>query len=176
MQKESFGPLRFVIAVLVITCCIGCDQATKRLAKKTLDTGRVHSYLGDVIRLEYAVNPGGFLSLGSQLPSAYRWFFFVVFNTLVMLLVTGFLLARWNTQIAVFIAAAFILAGGIGNLIDRVTQQGMVTDFINVGIGPLRSGIFNVADMAVLFGAIALVIFVNEESCRKYESSRKYEA
>jgi lipoprotein signal peptidase len=39
-------------------------------------------------------------------------------------------------------------------------NSGFVTDFINVGIGPVRTGIFNVADVAVTFGAIAAVLFI----------------
>jgi signal peptidase II len=55
-----------------------------------------------------------------------------------------------------FIAGAGILAGGIGNMIDRVTNAGKVTDFMNLGLGPVRTGIFNVADMAITGGAMLL--------------------
>ena len=52
-----------------------------------------------------------------------------------------------------------LLMGGIlGNLIDRVHQNGLVTDFLNLGIGPVRTGIFNVADVALTVGAVALLI------------------
>jgi signal peptidase II len=43
-------------------------------------------------------------------------------------------------------------------LIDRLIYDGRVTDFLNVGIGPLRTGIFNLADMAILAGALLLVL------------------
>ena len=55
------------------------------------------------------------------------------------------------------VAVAAIVGGGVGNLVDRV-QLGAVRDFFNVGIGPLRTGIFNVADMAITFGGIALIV------------------
>jgi signal peptidase II len=58
---------------------------------------------------------------------------------------------RWQ-----FIACVGILAGGLGNLIDRVTNHGQVTDFLNLGIGSLRTGIFNVADVAITGGALLL--------------------
>ena len=58
----------------------------------------------------------------------------------------------------------FILAGGIGNLIDRILNNGLVTDFINVGIGPLRTGIFNVADIAFTCGAIAAVFLMQKDA------------
>ena len=58
------------------------------------------------------------------------------------------------------LAAAGLLlfvAGGISNLVDRIAM-GSVIDFLNVGIGPIRTGIFNVADVAILAG-IALLLF-----------------
>jgi signal peptidase II len=48
------------------------------------------------------------------------------------------------------------VAGGASNLVDRITY-GMVIDFMNVGIGPLRTGIFNVADIAVVVGGILML-------------------
>ncbi len=50
------------------------------------------------------------------------------------------------------IALSLICGGGIGNLVDRVRYDGYVTDFLNLGIGPLRTGIFNVADVALMAG------------------------
>ena len=42
------------------------------------------------------------------------------------------------------------------NLIDRLRFDGLVIDFMNLGVGPLRSGIFNVADVAIVVGALLL--------------------
>jgi signal peptidase II len=47
-----------------------------------------------------------------------------------------------------------IVGGGVSNLIDRLRYGGYVVDFLNVGIGSLRTGIFNVADMAIMAGVI----------------------
>jgi signal peptidase II len=57
-----------------------------------------------------------------------------------------------------FTALALVAGGGISNLIDRLLNDGRVTDFLNVGIGALRTGIFNVADMAILLGALLLIL------------------
>lgn len=56
-------------------------------------------------------------------------------------------LAHWQV-----VGLSLIASGGIGNWIDRLTNDGRVTDFLNVGIGSLRTGIFNVADMALVIG------------------------
>lgn len=55
------------------------------------------------------------------------------------------------------VALAMILAGGTGNLIDRMRFDGRVTDFLYLTAGPLHTGVFNVADMAVTFGVIWLL-------------------
>jgi signal peptidase II len=49
------------------------------------------------------------------------------------------------------------VAGGSSNWLDRATR-GSVVDFLNVGIGSLRSGVFNVADVAIMLGATLLVV------------------
>jgi signal peptidase II len=56
------------------------------------------------------------------------------------------------------ICLSLVCAGGLSNLIDRVAYDGRVIDFLNVGIGSLRTGIFNVADMAITFGAILMLL------------------
>jgi len=56
-------------------------------------------------------------------------------------------------------AAALVCSGGLGNLIDRIGRHGYVTDFLNVGIGPVRTGIFNVADFALMIGVVLLFMF-----------------
>jgi signal peptidase II len=52
---------------------------------------------------------------------------------------------------------ALFVGGGASNLFDRLAR-GSVVDFMNVGFGPVRTGIFNVADMAILLGAVLVVI------------------
>ena len=58
-------------------------------------------------------------------------------------------------------AFSLVAAGGIGNLIDRIFRQGRVVDFMNMGITvnqfPLRTGIFNVADVAIMAGLFLII-------------------
>jgi len=154
-DRSPTKKLRLLLGLAVLTSCIGCDQATKSLATQTLKDLPPQSYLGDTFRLDYALNPGGFLSLGGSLSPALRQGLFIGFNSCFLGAVGFFVIRQWNMKLPLFLSAVCILAGGIGNLIDRVTNQGLVTDFLVVGWGPIRSGVFNVADMAVTFGAIA---------------------
>lgn len=150
--------LRWLAAVAILTSCIGCDQATKAIAVRTLQDAEPRTYLGGVVRLEYAENPGGFLSLGSELPKTVRRGIFLVVGGGLMAAVAFYIVRKRHASPVMFAALVLILAGGIGNLIDRVANDGLVTDFINLGIGRLRTGIFNVADVALLLGAGVAVI------------------
>jgi signal peptidase II len=141
----------------VLISCVGCDQVTKSIATQNLKPLARHSFLGDSVRLEYALNPGAFLGMGGGLAPTTRFWLLVGANAVVMVILAYVLLVKWNMARLPFAAGAFILAGGIGNLIDRVSQNGLVTDFLNVGIGPLRTGIFNVADMAITGGCVLFV-------------------
>lgn len=55
------------------------------------------------------------------------------------------------------VGLALMLGGGSSNWLDRALQGGAVVDFLNVGIDSLRTGIFNIADVAILAGVALLV-------------------
>ena len=174
MAKAHQRIRRFLLAAIILSSCIGCDQVTKNLASQSLKNFPARSFFAGTLRLEYALNPGGFLSLGGNLPEHVRPWFFVGFNFCMMLGLCGFLVLRRDIHWTLFVAVSYILAGGIGNLIDRISNNGLVTDFINVGIGHLRTGIFNIADMAVMFGGLAAVALTYRETNvekRKRDSS-----
>jgi signal peptidase II len=61
---------------------------------------------------------------------------------------------------------SLICGGGVGNLADRVRYHGYVTDFLNVGIGPVGTGIFNMADVALMTG-MALLFLLHRRTKRK---------
>jgi len=64
---------------------------------------------------------------------------------------------------------AFIAGGGISNIYDRMFNNGHVIDFMNAGIGPVRTGIFNVADMAITGGIIVMLFWVFTKKPEKEE-------
>jgi len=145
------------IALLaVVATTIGCDQVSKDLARSHLMGGARQSWLGDSIRLVYAENSGGFLSLGAGLPAGLRTALFS-FGTAVILAACIVAIARHRTLTLSGFGLTLIVAGGLSNLADRVAR-GSVVDFLNVGIGPLRTGIFNVADMAITTGIVLTVL------------------
>ena len=145
---------RFVLA-LAIVVTIGCDRVTKHVATAALAWTPGHSLFADMVRLQYAENTGGFLGVGGDLHPGIRASIFTVATGLMLL---GMIVAavRWRVRGAALIGLTLFVAGGASNWIDRLAS-GFVVDFLNVGIGPVRTGIFNVADMAIMLGAAVML-------------------
>jgi signal peptidase II len=151
--------LPVMIPAVVLCSCIGCDQWTKSLATEHLRQAPAMSFLGDTLRIQYAENPGAFLGAGSRLPASTRFAILVVVNAVFLALIAGLVLVKRPAGRGQHLAIVLLLAGGIGNLIDRLFHNGLVIDFLNVGIGPVRTGIFNVADMAIMGGFGILILY-----------------
>jgi signal peptidase II len=153
-----------LLAAFLLLITIGCDRITKHLATTLLADAPAQSFFHDTLRLQYAENTGAFLSLGANLPPAIRtWLLTVGVAVLLVVVAILAIVRRWSgTSLA---GATLMWAGGVSNLIDRAVH-GHVVDFLNVGIGSLRTGIFNVADVAVTLGAV-LIVFGDVGSAAK---------
>ena len=161
---------RCAMVALVLISCVACDQTSKSVARQYLPGTGIHSYFGDTFRLEYAQNSGAFLSLGDSLPPAVRYDALVigVGAFLTVLMAWAVLSACLSGSVRIAIAA--IGAGGASNLIDRIRFDGTVTDFLNLGVGSLRTGIFNVADVILMVGLVLLVFRWNVRRQRPAET------
>ena len=148
--------LRWVTLVAAAVATIGCDRATKRAATALLAGAPDRSYLADSVRLEYAENVGGFLSLGADWPDAARIAVFTVATGFALLALVA-LAIRDRSAGPTTVGLVLFVAGGSSNWVDRVFH-GRVVDFLNVGIGPIRTGVFNVADVAIMTGAALVVL------------------
>jgi len=153
-------PLRPKIALILVIAAavVSVDLVAKALFERAFSDQPMLHLLGDTVRIGFVLNTGVFLSLGSALSPALRFWLFVVGVGGVLAMLLGLTIRDSRFRTPEVVAVAAIVGGGIGNLVDRV-QLGAVRDFLNVGIGSLRTGIFNVADMAITFGGIALILF-----------------
>jgi signal peptidase II len=150
--------LRAVLVAGTVVSTIGCDQATKHIARSHLAGLPPISFLGGLVRIGLAQNEGGFLSIGSSLPPALRARVFLLGVAAVLVLAAVYLARPAGPRFSVLLCAWCIWAGGLSNLLDRVLFAGRVTDFMIVGLGPLHTGVFNVADVAIVAGAVFLVL------------------
>lgn len=150
---------RLLFVCVILFFCVGCDQITKTAARHTLSPARPVSYPGDVFRLHYMENTGAFLSLGATMRPGVRLWLLCVMTVLATAGMLLFVLSHRGLRRPVVVGLSLVIGGGIGNLIDRITNHGAVIDFMNIGIGSLRTGIFNVADVAIMAGTVMLVLF-----------------
>jgi signal peptidase II len=151
-------------AAAVVT--VGLDLITKLIAEATLLRTPGISVVGDWFQLRLVYNQGA--AFGLHVGPYSRWIFFAV------ALVAVFVLARMSRSGPVGdrfrqLALGLVAGGAAGNLIDRIRSSRGVVDFLDVGIGALRWPTFNVADIAVSCGAIALAISLWREDARRPE-------
>lgn len=150
-------PRRLLIFGLVTFVSIALDQWTKVLAIAAFKGQPTLSYLGDTFRFQFATNEGAFLSLGGNLPEGARFWLLTVGVGGLLLAITVHAL-RNPIDAANLTGYALIVSGGFSNWIDRARFGGVVVDFMNMGLGSLRTGVFNVADLAILAGIGVLLI------------------
>ncbi len=137
------------------------DIATKRWAIDALQANSM-DLLGGLVPLNLAYNRGA--AFGITIGQDPRWFFIPV--TVLALLLLGYLIFTTSAgdRFRLF-ALSLVFTGAVGNLIDRVRWNRGVVDFIGpIDLGFMDWPIFNVADMAISCGAVALAIsFWTEE-------------
>jgi signal peptidase II len=98
------------------------------------------------------------LGIGSDLPPEIRFWLFIVFAGCALTAILAFVLTNGKLNIGGIFSLSLILGGGLSNLIDRVLRGGVVVDFMVVVLGSVRTAIFNLADLSILVGLLALLL------------------
>ncbi len=140
---------------LVVAGIVALDRVTKVLMLRLLEHGADIGIAGNYVQLHLVHNTGA--AFGLNLGPWSRWIFTVIAIGAVYLLqrmwreaAPADRLRRW--------AVAVVAGGAAGNLVDRLLTSRGVIDFIDVGVGTTRWPTFNVADIAVSCGAVALAL------------------
>jgi signal peptidase II len=156
---------RIILLVVVAVSVIVLDQLTKIWATDNLKGAPERSFLGGAVRLMYAENTGAWGSMGSDWSDAVKLVVMILLPVGVLGWITVRLIKDHKMEIPEGVAYAFIVSGGVGNIIDRIKDK-YVVDFLWMGIGPLTTNVFNVADMAIT-GAMGLLIWESFWSHKK---------
>ena len=149
---------------LAAVTVIVLDQLTKVAAEAALLRSAGVSVFGEWVQLRLVYNQGA--AFGLHVGSHSRWIFFAIALVAIVVLVR---MSRqgpvgdWFRQLALGLVAG----GAAGNLIDRIRSAHGVVDFLDVGVGTWRWPTFNVADIAVTCGAIALALSLWREDARR---------
>jgi signal peptidase II len=146
-KARRFWPLFFLVLL--------SDCATKRAAEARLVPAHVaHEFLGELVRFTLAYNPGAAMSLSLGAHSRLGFSLLAIAAIAVLALLYRRAAA---TDLRAAAGLALVASGALGNLLDRVRSARGVVDFIDVGLGGWRFWTFNVADMAIIAGAVLLV-------------------
>ena len=143
--KRRVRRAAFARAALVVVVVVGLDQLTKHTIAAGIGSGETRKFL-PLVDLVHVRNTGvafGFLSGGGALV--------LTFTLLAMAALIGYLALRPERP-WLWLPTGMLVGGALGNLIDRLAN-GSVTDFIKLPHWPA----FNVADMSITFGVLALL-------------------
>lgn len=138
--------------VLILTAAIiALDQFTKYLVRANFSVGETLPVIRNVFHLTYIQNRGAAFSMFQDnrvMTVAFPIIAMIACAVLLVWLVRG-------KEKLLSVAVALIIAGGVGNIIDRIVN-GYVTDFLDFRVFP----VFNVADMAVTCGCALAIIYI----------------
>ncbi|MBF6469126.1 signal peptidase II [Nocardia beijingensis] len=148
----SAPPQRLRALLVLAAVVFGLDLLTKTIAVAELRPGEPVSIVGDFARLSLVRNPGAAFSMATGM----TWLLTLVAAAVVIGVVR---IGRTLRSLWWAIGLGMVLGGALGNLVDRLFRapgplQGHVVDFVAVGWWP----VFNVADSAIVCGAILLVV------------------
>jgi signal peptidase II len=135
----------FLRAGIVFAIVVGLDQLTKHTVATGIAQGDEHKFLPGVT-LVHVRNTGVAFSLFSGGGTVL-----LVFTLIALAALVGYLAVRPDRP-GLWLPTGMLIGGAVGNLIDRVST-GAVTDFIKLPLWPA----FNVADMSITFGVLALL-------------------
>ncbi len=164
---------RVMVGFGIILLNYAADQITKYWAVLTLKGKGIVNVVGDVFILLYAENTGAFLSAGAGWPSFMKYILLLIIP-LLLCCIGIYYIAFKEKRFSQIVTLACIIGGGLGNLIDRLSNNFVVVDFLNFGIGKLRTGILNVADLSVTFGALAYIIIESKRKQKEQNISEVY--
>lgn len=172
MQNEKRSKLQY-IWLLFAAALVGFDRVTKWIVTENMELKQTINLIkfGDteVLNFYYCLNDGAaFSKLSGQ-----RWLLIAITSVLIIGFLYGILSKRLKHPVQVA-AASLIVGGGIGNLIDRIFNDGLVVDFIDFRL--INFAVFNVADICAVVGAALFAVSVIVFEVRDIKAQKKKKA
>lgn len=142
---------------MILGSTFGCDQFSKKLIRQKFSDNEEIGIFLNYVTITKIENSGALLSIGQTLPQPAK----LIILTILPLIAIGFalviLMTRSNIPVLSILGMCFIVGGGIGNIYDRIVH-GSVTDFLHIDFVVFETGIFNMADVAIMTGTFLVII------------------
>ena len=153
MSSYRARTIHFSLALLIVLL----DRWTKRLVAARIAMYSHIQIIPGFFRITHTENTGAAFSLFADSPSHWKTVLLIGFSLVAMVIVSVLLWKQTRPLTITGVALAFILGGAVGNLWDRVAS-GRVVDFLLFYVKQYQWPVFNLADSAIVVGAILLVI------------------
>lgn len=148
--------LKYLILFSLSGFVVAIDQLTKNLAYLNLVPGEEVPLLGRSLTLALSHNTGFAFGLILRAPDSIRDVFFVGIPVFALVLIVMIFIKLQDDEMLTSVALTTLLAGALGNLIDRV-QYGHVLDFLRLRIAGVEFPPFNIADASIIIGVVLMV-------------------
>ena len=151
-EPHAMRRYHFLIAAVVLLA----DRISKLLVFRYISLHDTVSILPGFFRLTHVQNRGAAFGLGAESSSQWTEAMLISFSAAALIVVSALLWKNSHTMSSTGVGLALIMGGALGNLWDRV-MQGLVVDFLDFYLSSYHWPAFNVADSAIVVGALLLV-------------------
>ncbi|EGO5241019.1 signal peptidase II [Enterococcus faecalis] len=141
-----------VVYFLISALLVGLDQWSKYLTVQNISLGETKEFIPGFLSLTHLRNTGAAWSLLEG-----KMIFFYVITVIVSVVIIYLLIKNYKKSIWYSVGLSFVLAGAIGNFVDRV-RLGYVVDMLQTDF--MNFPIFNVADSTLVVGVICIFIYL----------------
>ncbi len=150
---------RYRLVSILVILVLGLDQLTKLWVASVLPLWSSKTVIPGFFNLVHVLNKGAAFGFLHDLDAAWRPYVFLAVTALAVVLIMHLLRTVPREDKVLFTALGLILGGALGNLIDRI-RLGEVIDFLDFHIGQYHWPAFNIADVAISFGSVLLLVSV----------------
>ncbi|MEQ9438913.1 MAG: signal peptidase II [Cyclobacteriaceae bacterium] len=153
MKQPRLSRTLLILSLVIVN--IGCDQVSKSIVRERVAYHDYIEVIQDRLTLTKVENSGAFLGMGSDLHPGLRNTIMLILPALALLTMLFLLIFKSGLTPTMIFGLCLMVGGGFGNVIDRI-RYGSVTDFLHIDFGFFQTGIFNLADVSIMIGAILL--------------------
>ncbi len=154
MKKTKLTGNLLILSLLIAS--VACDQISKNIVREKVSYNEKIVVIDNFITLTKIENTGAFLSLGDSMPRVWYKILMIYIPLIVLGYALYYVLKRDNLSKLMRIAMTCVIAGGLGNVIDRFLY-GSVTDFLFFDFYIFHTGIVNIADITLTTGFFILL-------------------
>ncbi len=149
--------LTYILAIVCAAVCLIADQLSKAYIVQNFTLFEQQGFIKGLINITYIQNGGGAWGIFSG-----NTMFLLVITIAIMIACIYILAVKAKRQPLYFWAISLVLAGGVGNMLDRLFRNGLVVDFLQFDFWR-DFPVFNIADCAIVIGCGLLIIHFLKE-------------